>query len=223
MLPLHQQLGLDIARGSGMTILEIIDKIACELHDYSDNGPVHIRFKKRLKAAASGGAHAEALNALVNNGIIVYKFHKFESIGHPRDPSARRSVYSVSIKNRYVFELLCTELSQLFDPPAHIRTKTPNLLYYNPVSAEGTFNGKRLKFNNKSKQKTLFELLFAYANEPVPRKKIAALLRLGNSQTQADRLNTAISNLCTKCGVKRDVITVNNSVILNAVAIPVTT
>ncbi len=49
MEPLHQQLGLDLTRGSEMAVLETIDKIARELHDYSDNGPVRIEFKKTAK------------------------------------------------------------------------------------------------------------------------------------------------------------------------------
>ncbi len=165
--------------------------------------------------------HRKTLDALVDHNIIVYEFDRMKFVGNPSDPSTKRSVYSISIKNRYKFEQLRTELSQLYDPHSVARTETPNLIYYDTTIGEGTVNGKHIKFNDKSKQKALFELLFAHAQESVPRERVAATLRLGNSQTQTDRLNTAISNLCVKCGVKRDVITVNDSVTLNAIAIPI--
>jgi len=221
MKPLHQQLGLD--QISTPAVLETIDKISDGLHGYSDNGPVSIKFKKRLKPSAETEPHIATLRALDKHDIITYKFDKSESTAGPSNFSKSLSVYNVSIKNRYKFEQLRTELSQVHDPLTFIRSETPNLVYYDTATGEGTVNGKHVKFNKKSKQKALFELLFAHAAEPVPRERVAAILRLGNSQTQSDRLNTAISNLCTKCGVKRDVITVDKSVTLNAVAITVNT
>ena len=217
MQPLHQQLGLD--QISPPAVLETIDKISDGLHGYSDNGPVSIKIKKRLKPSTEAEPHTATLRSLDEHDIISYKFYKSESPAGPSNFSKSLSIYSVSIKNRYKFEQLRTELSQLYDPLASIRTETPNLVYYDAVTGEGSVNGNRVKFNKKSKQKALFELLFAHAGEPVPRERVAAILRLGNSHTLSDRLNTAISNLCTKCGVKRDVITVDKTVTLNAVAI----
>lgn len=226
---LYQKLGLDIQDSSRVSAYYIVHQILNGLGGYSDNGPLEIAGARKLAAIPKigrGPAMIETLELLASHKIILLKYTDTDYRDKPSELLRR---YSIFVTNRYSLELLHAELKWLSEP-VNMRSNAPsvdNLVYYNAVTGEGSVNGtpiqlKKSKPSTKLKPKEIFDLLFAYAPDPVPRDRLLATLRLGSTlHGQADRLNDAIGNLRRRLAVNSEVISLNDSAVLNAVAVPV--
>lgn len=229
---LCEQIGLST---DGETIKEthgLISRILLRLRGYSDNGPIRIEAPGRLPEELDPEANHDyevflaTLNTLANHKIIVFKP---EYLNRKRPGTNMYRDFSIFVTNRYELERLKAELKWLGEPKDK-RSNTPhvdNLVFYNPLSGEGLVNGKYIRFKkskprSKVKAKELFDLLFASAPNPVPREKLIATLRLGkNAHDESDRITQAFSNIRRRCGIDKNVISLNDSGLLNAITVPI--
>lgn len=229
---LCKQIGLST---DGETLKEnygLISRILLRLRGYSDNGPIRIDAPGRLPEELDPEAKQDyevflaTLNTLAKHKIIVFKpeylNHKWQGKNMYRD-------FSIYVTNRYDLERLKAEMKWLGEPKDQ-RSNTPhvdNLVFYSPLSGEGLVNGKYVRFKkskpkSKVKAKELFDLLFASAPNPVPRERLIATLRLGkDTHDESDRITQAFSNIRRRCGVDKNVISLNDSGVLNAITVPI--
>lgn len=184
-----------------------------KLRSYSDFSPLVIQCKPNV-SATEDILRIACVRQLADNQIIYW------------DPDEKRDDYTdyvITVVNRYRFEKLYLKLAGSTEEA--IQEQLPNLVYYNPVSGKGFVNGnpiylKPSKPKSKVKAKEIFDLLFAYAPNPVPREKLTATLRLGKDVPgESDRLSEAFSNLRSRCGVTSKVISLKSGA-LNAAAMP---
>lgn len=220
---IYQQIELDVEGQSRVSAYMIIHQIIMRLRDYSDNGPIEVdgpvRFVPLVKSKR-GHEMGAVLEKLAKHNIIMYK----------QAENSTALLHRVFVTNRYRLELLHAELKWLGEPEDK-RSEAPhvdNLVYYNPLSGRGSVNGKSIylnksKRNNKVKAKEIFDLLFANAPNPVPRRKIADKLGLDKyAPEESDRITQALSNLRRRCGVTKNVIYMQQkSGVLNAIVVPI--
>ena len=210
--------------------LEAIDQITNGLHGEGDCGPVLVMAPER--AEPDPDEHPDkssllaVLRALHTQKIIIFKLDRMKRAGQ----TSRRHIFKVFIKDRYKFDLFCFQLeTRGKSPSVNLRIPTPNnIVFYNQVTGDASVNGnvvhfKKSKRNSLVRPKELFDLLFEYAPNPVPRKKIAVTLKLDamDIETESDRISLALTNLRKRCNVSSDVIYAKDSVYLNAIPVVV--
>lgn len=229
---LCEQIGLSTDFEAIKENLGIISRILLRLRGYSDNGPIRIDAPGRLPEEVDPEAKHDyelflaALNTLSNHKIIAFK-PEYLNRKWPGKDMYRD--FSIFVTNRYELERLKAELKWLVEPKDR-RSNVPhvyNLVFYNPLSGEGLVNGKYVRFKkskprSRVKSKELFDLLFASAPNPVPRERLIATLRLGkDTHDESDRITQAFSNIRRRCGVDKNVISLNDSGVLNAITVPI--
>ena len=190
---------------------DIVAEIHKRLRGYNDLSPIAIKLKPNI-SPAEDIIRVACVRQLADSKIIYW---------HPDEKEDEYTDYVVTVVNRYRFEKLYLELSGYAE--VKICEMLPNLVYYNALTGVGFIQGNLIRLKPKTKRKTkeVFDLLFAAAPNPVPRDKIVAVLRLGqNVNGVADELNEAFKAIRRACGVGADVIELNGSGILNAIAIP---
>ncbi len=201
----------------GQAHAEIMRDVVTEIHDklrsYNDFSPLVIQYRPNI-SVAEDLMRIGCVRQLADNQIIYW------------DPDEKQDDYTdyvITVVNRYRFEKLYLKLTGATEK--QISEQLPNLVYYNPVTGKGFVNGnpvhlKPSKPRSRVKAKELFDLLFAYAPNPVPRERLTRTLRLGeNAPDESDRLSEAFSNLRSRCDVTSKVISLKTGA-LNATAMP---
>lgn len=190
---------------------DVVTEIHNKLRGYNDLSPIAIHTKPNT-SAAEDIMRIACVRQLADSKFIYW---------HPDEKEDERTDYVVTMVNRYAFEGLYLKLSGYGE--AEIREALPNLAYYNALTGVGLVNGSPIRLKPKSKHKTkeIFDLLFAAAPNPVSRERIVVTLRLGqNVNGVSDELNEAFKAIRRACGVNADVIYLDGSGVLNAIAIP---
>lgn len=204
----------DFGQAHAEIMRDVVTEIHAKLRGYNDFSPLVINYNPMV-SVAEDLLRIGCVRQLADNQIIYW---------NPDETHDEYTDYVITVVNRYRFEKLYLRLTGSTDK--EISERLPNLVYYNPITGKGFVNGnpiylKPSKPKNKVKAKEIFDLLFAYAPDPVPREKLTATLRLGkNAPDESDRLSEAFSNLRRRCGVTDEVISLRKSGVLNATVLP---
>lgn len=201
----------DFSHAHADIMRDIVTEIHGKLRSYNDLSPIVIRFRPNTPVTEDIFRGA-CVRQLADNKIIYW---------HPDEKEDDYTDYVVTVVNRYRFEKLYLGLSGRTE--VEVREMLPSLVYYNALTGVGFVNGNPIRLKPKSTHKTkeIFDLLFAAAPNPVSREKIVATLRLGqNVNGVSDELNEAFKAIRRACGVNADIICLDGSGVLNAVAIP---
>jgi hypothetical protein len=201
----------EFSQESAIILSDVISEIKSKLRGFDDFSPVQIPYNPVI-SVAEDMMRLGCIRLLTDNKIIHW---------NPEDEGDGNADYAITVVNRYTFEKLSLRAAGLSEK--EIDKQLPNLVYYNPLTGMGFVNGNpiRLKPKSKRKAKELFDALFAAAPDSVPRKKLAALLRI-NSDTKIDRtyvaqeLSFAFTNLRKRCHVNSEVIELDVDGKLNA-------
>lgn len=204
----------DFGQAHADIMRDVVTEIHEKLRSYNDFSPLVIHNKPNV-SVAEDLMRIGCVRQLADNQIIYWD---------PNETHDEYNDYVITVVNRYRFEKLYLKLTGATEKA--ISEQLPNLVYYNAVTGKGFVNGnpvylKPAKPKNKVKAKEIFDLLFAYAPNPVPREKLTATLRLGmNTPDESDRLSQAFSNLRSRCGVTDEVISLKKSGVLKATVLP---
>lgn len=115
--------------------------------------------------------------------------------------------YSVSVINRYIFEDVMRELSQMnakltnyegYDKSIDNET-TPNMVYYDMITGRGLVNGRSVNLTGRNK--SLFKELFLAAPNSIPDSTFVKIAKSYSHDTLGDKYarNDAISALRKAC------------------------
>ncbi len=193
----------------------VTTEIQHKLRGYNDFTPISLNLNPNISVKESIMRMA-SIQQLTDNQIIYLAPDDIEMDMYTE--------YVVTMINRYAFEKLYLKLSGIKDE--EMSKNLPNLVYYDSISGKGFINGnyvyfKKSKPKSKLKAKEIFDLLFTYAPNSVPREKLRTTLRLGNNlHGESDRLSDAFGNLRKRCGVSEQVISLKGSGYLKATVLP---
>lgn len=216
----YKQIGLNLdddPNGYRVSVYFIINRILNSLRDYTDNGPIDAEGRFSLGVMNnSGRGHDvdEILEILAKNKIVQYETND-KNTG---------SSYSVFVINRYKLELLRAEMKWLADEIDGIYEnhvpQVDNLVYYDVKSGRGFVNGNKIYL--KGRNKKLFNMLFATAPNPVDKKLLEGIARLGHKSDDLKyAMNDSFSLVRKACKVDKNVIFQRNDTgCLNAKVFP---
>lgn len=207
---LCKQIGLNIEGEHREVAYGTTSQILLRLRGYTDNGPILIFGPGRLPPEIDQEGDSEykiflaVLDILATHNIINYKLKNPNYRGSRTDVSKE---FSVIVTNRYKLERLRAELKWIGEPESN-RSGAPqvdNLVYYNPLSGHGFVNGNKVRL--KGRNRKLFKALSDTAPDPVLRKNLEGIARLGHKDDDLKyAMNDAFSALRKACKVNKSVI-----------------
>jgi hypothetical protein len=208
----------DFNRERTLVMRDVVSEIHGKLRDYKDLSPITISYVPS-RSVAEDMLRLACVRQLTDSKIIYWNPDDNDN-DNDNTGDANYTDYIITVVNRYKLEELYTQLTDV--AKGGKREQLPNLVYYNALSGRGLVNGNAINLQPKGrhKSKEIFDALFASAPHSVTRKKLIAILRLGNDSDATRSINEAINNLRKRCQVKSDVIGLQDSAVLNAQVIP---